>query len=61
LRPSVQSERKAGRRTRSMIAMMRTGSGSPCVIHRHQEEAEFDRTLARRLGILAVKALRIKR
>ena len=35
LRPSVQSESKGGRRAYSMISMMRTGRGSPCVIHRH--------------------------
>jgi hypothetical protein len=48
LRPFVQSGREADRRIDSMISMMRTGSGSPCVIQRHQERAEFDRALARR-------------
>jgi hypothetical protein len=62
LRPSVQSERKAaGSRIHSMNSMMRTGSGSPCVIHRLQKKAKVDQALARRLKILAVKASRIKR
>jgi hypothetical protein len=47
-------EQNADRCIYSMISMMRTSSGSPCVIHRHQERAEFDRALARRLRMLAV-------
>ena len=59
--PEEKRGRKRGRRIHSMISMMRTGSGSPCVIHGYQERSEFDQALARRLSILAVKASRIKR
>ena len=59
LRPSVQSEKKAGRCICSMIAMTRTVGASPCVIRQHQERADVDGALARRLRITAINVSRI--